>query len=361
MMRLNANRRRSGFTLVELLVVIAIIGILIALLLPAVQAARESARRAQCTNHLKQIGLAMLNIEGTAGHLPTNGWGCTWVGDPDRGPGQSQPGGVFYNILPYMEYESLHQLGAGSAFNSPGRKRANATLITTPIPEYHCPTRRPARLYRMFYGCGPPHSTQSPAGNHKQYVARSDYAANCGTSIVDSDPAGGPPNYQTYDTPPAGHLSWKEKFDALHDIATGVSFTGSQVRLAQITDGTSHTYLIGEKATCSKWFEGEREGLDNGDNENVFMGGNRDIHRLSARPDPNHPNDLSRWIPLPPVSDAELLASGIANIDAWGGPHPGGFIMALCDGSVHVVSFDIDAAIHRGLGDRRDGVPIEFP
>jgi hypothetical protein len=92
----------------------------------------------------------MLNIEDAAGHLPTNGWGCPWVGDPDRGPGQSQPGGIFYNIVPYMEYGLPRQLGAGSAFNTPGRKRANATLIIMPIPEYHGPTRRRARLYRVF-------------------------------------------------------------------------------------------------------------------------------------------------------------------------------------------------------------------
>src|SRR5215218_6749249 len=113
--RTRPQASQPAFTLVELLVVIAIIGILVALLLPAVQAAREAARRSQCQNNLKQITLAALNCETTTRALPATGLGLQWVGDRNYGTGKKQPGGWLYNTLPYVEEQTIHDMGSGVA------------------------------------------------------------------------------------------------------------------------------------------------------------------------------------------------------------------------------------------------------
>ncbi|MFN7841846.1 MAG: DUF1559 domain-containing protein, partial [Pirellula sp.] len=105
--------RRRGVTLVELLVVIAIIGVLVGLLLPAVQAAREAARRLQCQNHLKQIGLAFINHESAYRRYPSGGWGYQWQGYSDIASGSlGQPGSWTYSILPFLEQEPLYRTGS---------------------------------------------------------------------------------------------------------------------------------------------------------------------------------------------------------------------------------------------------------
>jgi prepilin-type N-terminal cleavage/methylation domain-containing protein/prepilin-type processing-associated H-X9-DG protein len=160
----------DGFTLLELLVVIAIIGVLVALVLPAVQMARESSRRSSCTNNLKHLGAAVLLHENTHGSLPTGGWGADWIGDPDAGFGPKQPGGWLYNILPYVEQQNLRAIGRGAIGNA--KRQAMTSLLESPLTVAHCPSRRSAELFDYtgpaeLKNAGPP-----------SLVAKTDYAVS---------------------------------------------------------------------------------------------------------------------------------------------------------------------------------------
>src|SRR5215467_2437131 len=147
----NDRRANGAFTLVELLVVIAIIGILVALLLPAVQAAREAARRGQCANHLKQLSLAMLSHHDTFKHFPTGGWKYVWTGDPDRGHNKEQPGSWIYQILPFIEEDAIYALGADGQPDviTAAQKAGAAERESKAVNILFCPSRRPAGAYPL--------------------------------------------------------------------------------------------------------------------------------------------------------------------------------------------------------------------
>ncbi len=319
-----------AFTLVELLVVMAIIGILVALLLPAVQAARESGRRAQCQNNLKQLAAGALQHEAARGYLPTGGWGWDWVGDADRGGGANQPGGWAYCILAYVEESTLASLGAGP-FDSngnvtPAKMAAAQTLVSSPVPVFNCPTRRPADLYPNTIGG----QFVAYNANPSPTVARLDYASNAGDSGID-EVNGGPGSLNEGDTT----FAWPDT-----STITGICFVRSQVALSQIVDGTGNTYLVGEKYLTP---DNYLTGTDLGDNEDAFCGFDNDLYRSTNS---NYP----------PMQDTPATPDTFR----FGSAHALSFNMSLCDGSVRNIAYSIDPETHRRLGNRTDRLPVDM-
>lgn len=228
--RSGRGRSRSGFTLIELLVVIAIIAVLIALLLPAVQQAREAARRTQCKNNLKQIGLAVHNYHDTFRVLPDGGndSGTGWPCGACCSANNRGEWNWMYQILPQIEQANLTNV------------TTDATIYKSPIVTYFCPSRRRPGIYGSS--------------------AKSDYAGNAGDGMSNYNGA-------------IIRRSCKNSID-----------------FAMFTDGTSNTLLIGEKQTNVKNFGGS--GGDN--EPYVNSGWDQDeirIGALASRPqsDFNHP------------------------------------------------------------------------
>jgi prepilin-type N-terminal cleavage/methylation domain-containing protein/prepilin-type processing-associated H-X9-DG protein len=309
--------RDAGFTLLELLVAIAIISLLIALILPAVQQAREAARTTECKNRLKQIGVAMMLHEESFGRLPGNGWGYLWLGDPDRGTDQQQPGGWIYNLLPYIEQQSLRDRGRGEQAIVQRVTLSKRSQLSLPL--FRCPSR-PSR---PLSPCHPILATVN--ADWVPMVAKSDYAVNEGDYITNT-PAG-PASLVAGDDP---NYAWTDVSQA-----TGVCFLRSEIRLAAIRDGTSQTYLVGEKYVSQPNYDSDG---DPGHDGSMYSGVDLDINR---------------WTLTVPLPDGD-------NIEArrFGSPHASGCQFLFCDGSVRLVSYGIDADIHRRLGNRHDGKSV---
>lgn len=336
--------RKSGLTLVEVLVVIAIVALLVAMLLPAVQSVRESARMTTCRNNLAQLGKAMLLVESRDGRFPSGGWGWRWAADASRGVGIRQPGGWMYSILPFIEQQAIYDLGAaGGAATRSANQRRNQT----PLPIANCPTRRPAGTWRR---------TGNSFFNSDSHTvaARTDYAANSGDHMEcqyhdqpDYPWVGvGPPDLDTGDAATIAPGGWRA-----NQQCTGIVFQRSAVRSGHIIDGFAYTYLLGEKyLNPDNYFTG----LDWSDNSSMYTGNENDQQRTT------HPD----W---PPMQDTPGYASlfrvepGHLSTCRFGSAHSAVCHFVFCDGSVRAIPYTIDPETHRRLGNRKDQRVIDVP
>ncbi|MBN1853412.1 MAG: DUF1559 domain-containing protein [Pirellulales bacterium] len=331
-----------AFTLVELLVVIAIIGILVALLLPAVQAAREAARRNTCKNNLKQLALGWQNHHSTTGHFPTGGWGWDWVGDADRGFGQDQPGGWIYNILPYIEEGTKHDLAGDGARDTVSNQQLEGArmIIREPITIITCPSRRPIGIFERSDEDGTflaMNAKDNPSMEDNK-AGRGDYAANCGDQRKNEFTSGpssleAAENFNWCTTNKVGEVRVGCGLPPASPELTGVCFERSEVGIRHITDGTSKTYMVGEKYLNPEYYE---NGLSEGDNETWCTGFNNDNYRCAF---------------YSPVQDR----IGLEDTMSFGSAHGGIWFVAFCDGHIEGLDFDIDIAIHRAFANRHDG------
>jgi prepilin-type N-terminal cleavage/methylation domain-containing protein/prepilin-type processing-associated H-X9-DG protein len=361
-----SKRRFKAFTLVELLVVIAIIGILVALLLPAVQAAREAARRSQCQNHVKQLALGCLLHLDTHGFFPSGGWGYSYTGDPDRGYGEDQPGSWFYSILPYIEEQALADLGKGITDDAARWRPVSIQLHQSPVTIFHCPSRRPAKIYKAPMG-GLAEQTWLTDIAVSEGIVKADYAANSGDALYfDAWPGSGPPaslwlpiDYDAVDNATGRRpANWTNTSDANSKFfQTGVMYYRSELKPNRITDGTSKTYLIGEKYMDPNTYEYSGGGSTDpsfslGDNQSAYTGYEWDNHRVAWQPDSDDDREVHQPRQDTPGYDPYRCP-------AYGSAHAGGYNASFCDGSVRTVSYDIEALTHRWLSSRLDNETVK--
>jgi prepilin-type N-terminal cleavage/methylation domain-containing protein/prepilin-type processing-associated H-X9-DG protein len=353
------SRRRShrGFTLIELLVVIAIIGVLIALLLPAVQKVREAANRTSCQNNLKQIGLAFHTHHDAVGWFPSGGWGWNTTGDPNRGFGPDQPGGWAFNILPFMEQENLHRMATHSNSTALDAQFKAATTATAQVPLriYICPSRRAAKLYPVLVGG--PGAVPYLNCNRPDVAARSDYGANAGSAMVPGG-TGNALGRNSFNRADAYTLPLeRNKWNINHN---GICYQQSQVRVTAVIDGTTNTYMVGEKSMNVDAYTGLI--ADTGDDGFIFQGADPDSLRYACSQSASGAAANPVFGILTVIRPAQDRPGITAADWGFGSAHAGTFNMAMADGSVRAISYGIAAETHRRLGGRDDGevIPSDF-
>ena len=322
-------RRHPGFTMIELVVVVAIIAVLIALLLPAVQSAREAARRVQCSNNLLQLGIALENYEATNQVLPP--------GVIDRtGPVVETPTsyqfGWICRILPYLEQKNLYNR---IDFNSGVYMTSNLTARSIVMNVLLCPSdgRRPAsRNGFQNFGAG----------------------------------SSGSPSFALPDPATTAYAACHNDVEAPIDVKnTGVFFLNSRIRSEDIEDGLAHTIFLGEKRTPGDelgWASGTRATLRNTGtpiNQTVLFTNDlsrfmEDLEGLQRSTDA--PETVAAPVPTPPPSAP--VASGAIPVGGFGSWHPLGTNFLFGDGSVRHIRTNINARVYQLLGNRADGEPI---
>ncbi len=321
---------RKGFTLVELLVVIAIIGILVALLLPAVQAAREAARRAECQNHLKNIALAALNYESTNKHLPVG-----YVSQPLIVEGWAWP----TYTLPYLEEQGIYdqlkpqQRRLADVFIAAKTNIQELAPLQAPLAVFRCPSDDTPNP--VPYDGTPENAAQNRAGAalprgfgtegwERQFLGKyskqvpaqpflpstSNYAGSKG--FVDMKCISDPAHHTELDWVP----------DRNTCVGNGVFQGGFPVSMKQITDGASKTFMLGERDSfclAATWI-----GVRNPAGADMY-GPYWVLGRVSELK-VNHP----------------LTGKHNSCTEGFGSKHSGGAQFAYCDGSVHFINDDID-------------------
>jgi Protein of unknown function (DUF1559) len=317
--------------------------------LPAIQAAREAARRGQCQNHLKQIGIAFLNYESAHKSFPSGGWGWKWTGDPEGGTGERQPGGWGYAITPFLEEGILYSIGTG--LPTAQRKAAIAKQTTQPVSVFYCPSRRPVGL---SYASDSFYNSDPPPGN---MAAKTDYAGNGGSY----SPSEGRPGWEKgpgsdsdtscvdkYPNCGAGFGAYNgdSTFNKLFD---GVIRPRFPIAIKQITDGTAKTILVGEKYLYRELYDAQTSTC--ADNGSPYQGYDWDVIRwVNSKVN----KTVTYKYDYTPQPDTWGSLNEACNV-RFGSAHSSVFQVVYCDAHVEALAYDIDMVEFQLMAVRNDG------